>query len=160
MIKGPTIDVVRDFYEAFARKDGEGMAAAYGDDVRFSDPVFPDLRGERARAMWRMLCSRSKDLQVSYLIVDANEDEALVRWDAWYTFSKTGRPVHNVVHSVLKLRENRIVQHEDEFDFWRWSRQALGAPGWALGWTPWLRKKIRAEAGIALDAFLNPRTKP
>lgn len=154
MIKGPTIDVVRDFYEAFARRDGEKMAATYDDGIQFSDPVFPSLKGDEARGMWRMLCSRSKDLQVSYTIVDANEDEALVRWDAWYTFAKTQRKVHNVVHSELKLRGNRIVLHADDFDFWRWSRQALGPAGWALGWTPWLRNKVRAEAGGALAAFL------
>lgn len=155
MIKGPTIDVVRDFYEAFARKDGEQMAATYADDVYFSDPVFPDLRGDQARAMWRMLCSRSKDLRISYTIVDANEDEAYVRWDAWYTFGATGRSVHNVVQSELKLRGNRIVSHVDDFDFWRWSRQALGPAGWALGWTPWIREKVRAQAGGALEQFLN-----
>ena len=30
---------------AFAARDPEGMAARYHDDVRFSDEVFPDLRG-------------------------------------------------------------------------------------------------------------------
>ena len=154
MTTGPTIDVVRDFYEAFARKDDRAMADAYGDDVRFSDPVFPELRGDRARAMWRMLCERSKDLRVSYTIVDATDDDALVRWNAWYTITTTGRPVHNVVHSTLKLRGGRIVDHVDEFDFWRWSRQALGPAGWALGWTPWLRDKIRTQAGGALNAFV------
>jgi ketosteroid isomerase-like protein len=69
--------------------------------------------------MWRMLCARAEDLRVSYTIVDANEEEALVRWNAWYTFRATGRPVHNVVHSTLKLRAGRIVEHVDAFDFWR-----------------------------------------
>lgn len=154
MIKGPTIDTVREFYEAFARRDGEFMAKTYSDQVKFSDPVFSELRGNQARAMWRMLCSRSKDLKVSYTIVDAQEDEAFVRWDAWYTFAKTKRSVHNIVHSRLKLEGAQIVEHADDFDFWRWSRQALGPTGWALGWTPWLQNKVRAEAAGALEAFV------
>jgi len=157
MIKGPTIDTVREFYEAFARRDGEKMAASYADDVKFSDPVFPELHGDKARAMWRMLCSKSKDLKVSYTIVDVDEDVATVRWHAWYTFSATKRSVHNVVHSRLTLRDNNIVEHLDDFDFWRWSRQALGPSGWALGWTPWLRDKVRAQAGGALDAYVGGR---
>ena len=31
-------DLIRSFYEAFSRRDAEGMVASYADDVRFSDP--------------------------------------------------------------------------------------------------------------------------
>ena len=30
---------------------------------------------------------------------------------------------------------------------------APGAPGWLLGWTPALRKKVRAQAAANLKAF-------
>lgn len=36
----------------------------------------------------------------------------------------------------------------------RWSRQALGAPGYLLGWTPTLRHKVRAQDGASLARFL------
>ena len=32
--------------------------------------------------------------------------------------------------------------------------QALGAPGYLLGWTPLLRNKVRAQAGASLRSFL------
>ena len=50
-----------------------------------------------------------------------------------------------------------ILRHRDRFDFWGWSRQALGAPGWLLGWTPLLRNKVRAQAGARLRGFLEKR---
>jgi len=50
--------LVREFYRAFAARDAEAMGRCYHADVAFSDPVFPMLRGEDARDMWRMLLSR------------------------------------------------------------------------------------------------------
>ena len=49
----------------------------------------------------------------------------------------------------------RIVKHRDSFDFWKWSRQALGAPGVLLGWTPFLRGKVRGTANANLRRFLD-----
>lgn len=40
------------------------MAACYAPDVRFSDPVFGELRGAQAGDMWRMLAERATDLRV------------------------------------------------------------------------------------------------
>ena len=57
--------LVREFYARFAARDAEGMAACYHPDVAFSDPVFPMLRGEEARDMWRMLLARAADLEVT-----------------------------------------------------------------------------------------------
>ena len=45
-------------YAAFARRDAEAMAACYADDASFSDPAFPDLRGEPVRDMCRILIAR------------------------------------------------------------------------------------------------------
>ena len=47
-----------------------------------------------------------------------------------------------------------ITRHTDRFDFWRWSRQALGAPGLLLGWSPFLRAKVRGQAAASLRRFL------
>jgi ketosteroid isomerase-like protein len=141
------------FYTAFAARDGERMAACYADDVSFSDPAFPDLKGEAARDMWRMLVSRGKDLRVEHQIVEATAGRVRVRWQAWYTFSGTGREVHNDIHAELEVREGRIVRHRDEFSFPRWARQALGPAGLLLGWTPFLKRKVQAQAALALEKF-------
>jgi hypothetical protein len=47
-----------------------------------------------------------------------------------------------------------IVSHHDSFDFWRWSRQALGAPGLLLGWSPVLRNQVRKQANTSLRKYL------
>lgn len=143
------------FYAAFAKRDAEAMAACYADDVQFSDPAFPDLKGEAARDMWRMLCARGKDLRIEHRAIDVTTDGSVVRtrWDAWYTFSGTGRQVHNQITARMTVRDGKIVSHRDDFDFHAWARQALGAPGLLLGWTPMLKRKVQQQAGRALDKF-------
>ena len=46
--------LIERFYEAFDRGDGEAMEACYAPAIEFSDPVFPDLKGGQAGAMWRL----------------------------------------------------------------------------------------------------------
>ena len=145
------------FYTAFAARDAEAMAACYADDATFSDPVFPELRGEAVRDMWRMLCARGKDLRVQHELLEADATHALVRWHAWYSFTGTGRSVHNVVMSRLELRDGKIVTHRDRFNFHRWARQALGPPGLLLGWAPFLRRKVQQQAAVALARFCEQR---
>ena len=150
----PNEALLRRFYESFARLDGEAMAACYAPDVRFSDPVFPDLQGDRAGAMWKMLTGRAKDLKVEASGFRADDRTGEAHWEAWYSFSATGRKVHNIIDARFEFRDGLIVRHDDTFDFWRWSRQALGVPGVLLGWSPMLRNKVRAQAAKGLDLFL------
>jgi hypothetical protein len=142
------------FYEAFQRRDATAMAACYHREIHFSDAVFPDLRGPQAGAMWAMLCARGKDLRVEPSRITADDARGSARWDAWYTFSGSGRPVHNVIDASFAFRDGLIVGHEDRFDFWRWSRQALGPAGLLLGWTPFLRAKVRAQAARSLATWM------
>ena len=130
------------------------MARCYHDDVRFEDPAFGELRGEQARGMWRMLCARAQDLSIEASAIEADDVQGRARWDAHYTFSQTGRRVHNRVDAAFGFRDGRICEHRDHFGFWRWSRQALGAPGVLLGWTPWLQQKVRRQARANLERFL------
>jgi hypothetical protein len=78
-------------------------------------------------------------------------------WDARYTFSKTGRSVLNRIDASFMFKGGKIVRHVDRFPFWRWSRQALGATGLVLGWTPIVRRAVRREAALQLDAWLAKR---
>ena len=56
--------------------------------------------------------------------------------------------------ATFVLRDGKIVEHEDVFSFWRWSRQALGVPGVLMGWTPMLKNKVRGAAGKQLERYL------
>lgn len=148
-------ETIERFYRAFQQRDGEAMAACYHANATFRDPVF-ELQGARIGAMWKMLCSRGADLRIEFANVAADDSSGSADWQAWYTFSGTGRHVHNIIHARFHFVDGLIAGHVDDFDFWRWSRQALGPAGLLLGWTPMVRAKVRAEAARALDRFASP----
>ena len=75
------------------------------------------------------------------------------RWKAHYTFSQTGRPVVNDVRARFRFEDGLIADHHDDFNFHRWSRQALGPVGLLLGWTPLVRSKVRRMAAGRLAQF-------
>lgn len=148
----PNEALITRFYQAFQKRDAAGMAACYHADIHFSDPVFPELRGPQAGAMWHMLCSRAQDLRVEFNQVSADDARGRAHWEAWYPFSATGRRVHNVIEARFEFRDGLIVRHEDQFDFHRWASQALGITGRLLGGTAFLQNKIRAKAATGLNA--------
>ena len=148
------VALLDEFYAAFARLDGVAMAQCYAPDATFSDPVFVGLRGEQPGGMWRMLTSRAKDLTVDLVSRDADETSGTAHWVAHYQFAQTGRPVVNDVHSRFRFVDGLIAEQVDEFDFHRWSRQALGLPGLLLGWTPMLRRSVQGKARAGLDKYL------
>jgi ketosteroid isomerase-like protein len=142
------------FYGAFAGRDHEAMAACYVPDARFTDPVFRDLEGDEVRAMWQMLCERGRDLELSHSDVHTEGDRGSARWVADYTFSGTGRPVHNEIEASFRFRDGLIAEHTDSFDLWLWARQALGTTGLLLGWSPPVPNQIRGQARDNLAEFI------
>jgi ketosteroid isomerase-like protein len=151
---------IENFYNAFARLDPDAMAPCYADDVAFDDEVF-SLRGKaQVMGMWRMLCTGTKDKgadvwRLRFGDVKADGATGSAHWDAHYRFSATGRLVDNSIDARFEFGDDgRIVRHRDSFDFWRWSRQALGTPGLLLGWSPMLRTKVRERAGRNLRRFM------
>jgi ketosteroid isomerase-like protein len=150
-------ELIQRFYAAFNEHDGDAMAACYAPDAHFSDPVFTDLRGAEPGAMWKMLTSRADDLRVDLAEHEASGDSGSARWIAHYTFTRTGRSVVNDVRAKFLFRDGCIAEHTDNFSFWAWSRQALGASGMALGWSPIVRHAVRKQARADLDRFIaNP----
>jgi ketosteroid isomerase-like protein len=151
------LDLLDRFYAAFARHDGAEMAACYAPDATFTDPVFTDLRGREPGAMWLMLTERSSDLEVDLVDRAAAGDTGSAHWVARYTFGKTGRPVVNDVRSAFRFHDGLIAEQRDDFDLYRWTRQALGPLGLALGWTPLVQRGVRSKARAGLDRFLAGR---
>ncbi len=144
------MSLLHTFYTAFAQRDHAVMAGCYHAEARFSDPVFPDLDANGVKAMWRMLLSGDTDLCISFTVLKEDERGGRVRWEAFYTFSRSRRKVHNIITSEFTFKDGLIHTQRDRFGFWRWSRQALGLPGLFLGWSPALRSKVQAMAGARL----------
>ena len=146
--------LITSFYEAFQERDYTRMIDCYHPSVHFSDPVFTDLRGNDAKAMWHMLCERGTDLEVTFRDVQAGDNEGRSHWEARYTFSKGSRHVHNVVEASFAFQDGLIIRHTDAFDLWRWTRMAIGPAGTALGWSGPFQNKVRATAMGGLRKFI------
>ena len=156
----PNQQTIESFYSAFARLDADTLGRCYAQDAVFEDEVF-NLRGQREiSGMWHMLCeatqAKGRDVwKLEYRDVQADADSGSDHWDAYYRFSATGRMVHNSIDAKFGFNpQGLIAAHRDRFDFWGWSRQALGAPGLLLGWTPMLRNKVRGQAAGNLKKYL------
>lgn len=156
----PNALLIQEFYAALDAHDAGRMLACYGPGMRFSDPVFPCLRGEEVRAMWGMLCARGKDLRVTASRIEADDLTGGAHWDAGYTFSGTGRIVHNQIAASFQFHEGRIVEHTDQFDLWRWAGMALGLKGRLLGWLPQVQGAVRRQADASLRAWMKKAGAP
>ncbi|MDR5775314.1 MULTISPECIES: nuclear transport factor 2 family protein [unclassified Caballeronia] len=148
-------ELIERFYRAFQERDAEGMAACYAPDIRFQDPAFGLLHGREVGDMWRMLLGRAADFSLTVDEIRSIGQTASAVAIARYTYSATGRPVVNRIESRFAIRDGFIVEHIDTFDLWRWSRQALGASGLLLGWTPRMRATIQKKARRALSDYRN-----
>jgi len=146
--------VLESLYTALRARDHQGMAALYHPEATFEDEVFR-LRGKEIGAMWHMLCSRGKDLELTFDRIHSDRPgHASAHWKPVYTFSTSGRKVHNRIDTEIELKDGKIWKQRDRFNFWRWSSQALGVPGLLLGWSPLLRKKVGATANKSLRTFM------
>ena len=152
-------DLITKFYDAFSRLDAEGMAACYHKDITFEDPAFGTLKGEKAGNMWRMLCQsqKGKDFVVTFSGVTASGDKGNARWEAKYTFSKTGRKVHNKIVAHFEFSDGKIINHTDQFDLKSWAKQAMGFKGALLGGTGFFKKKLHEQTNGMLAKFEKQR---
>lgn len=143
------------FYEAFQKHDAAAMSSLYHPDARFSDPVFQNLDQKEVQGMWHMLIERSNgNLEIEFHSLMGDDQMAQCTWEAKYQFSKTKRDIHNVIHSTMEFKDGLILKHTDQFDFWRWSKMALGTSGVLLGWSPMVKNKVRKMAIASLRSYL------
>jgi ketosteroid isomerase-like protein len=147
--------LIKRFYTAFQRTDYATMQDCYSEDAIFNDPAFGILTDGRVKDMWEMLCKNARDFSLTFGDIELLDEEyATCKWTARYTFSKTGRPVVNAIKAYMRIQNGKITEHTDHFDIWKWSRQALGLPGVLLGWSGFMKSKIRNNAIANLNKFV------
>lgn len=151
--------LIKKFYTCFNQRDYNCMNSAYHPEVTFYDPVFENLNAAEVKAMWEMLTKRAEDLRVtvSNIQIDAAEKYGSCQWEAEYTFSATGRKVINNVKANFKFQDGLIIEHMDDFDLWKWSKQALGISGLLLGWSGFVQTPIRKKAKQGLRKFMETK---
>ncbi|MEO8585276.1 MAG: nuclear transport factor 2 family protein [Acidobacteriota bacterium] len=142
------------FYEAFARRDGDAMAAMYARDATFEDPVFR-LTGSDIGKMWIGLTRGAKDFSVQFTVAKAGPGTGIVDWTARYLFGGK-RPVVNVIVSEIEMQDGLIVRQKDTFDFPRWAAQALGLPGMLFGRMAWMRRSVSKSGAARLGVPAKP----
>ncbi len=146
--------LIETFYTGLSELNADKMISCYHKDVLFEDPGFGKLKGDRAKSMWRMLCKNAKNFKVEYSRVEANQHNGKANWEAWYTFSKTGRPVHNIIDAQFEFKDGKIIKHTDHFNIHKWASQAMGWKGKLLGGTGFFRKKLVEQTNKMLDKFI------
>ena len=152
--------IIEKFYTALNNSDGPTMVSCYHDDVVFKDPAFGILKGERAKAMWLMLCKsqNGKGFKVEFSEIKANDTSGSAHWEAFYTFSQTGRKVHNKIDASFKFKDGLIIEHTDEFDLHKWAKQAMGIKGIFFGGMQFFKNKLQGKTNALLDQFLKEKS--
>lgn len=147
-------ETILKFYTAFSNGDARQMCECYHSNAKFSDPIFESLKGEDVCIMWQMLLEKSKgNININFSEIDADKNSGSARWIASYNFSKTNRKVVNSVYAQFKFKDGLILKHTDDFDIWKWVKQALGWKGFLFGWTGYLQKKIQNQALSSLNDY-------
>jgi len=145
---------IHKFYTAFANANATEMCECYHPEVQFRDPAFGLLKGKEVCQMWKMLIERSKgNLKIEFSELKANEHLGSALWVASYNFSKTNRKVVNTIAAKFHFKDGLIIKHFDDFNLWKWTKQAFGIVGFLLGWTGFFQKKIQEQARISLKNY-------
>lgn len=150
----PNAQLIETFYTAFQSRNADGMCACYHHEITFTDPAFGTLHGVQATSMWQMLVGRSKDLQITFSNVQADDKRGSAHWEAKYSFGSKRRPVHNIIEAEFVFKDGLIYQHTDRFNIWKWSSMALGVAGMLLGWSPFIQSAVRKNALGGLNAYM------
>ncbi len=152
----PNEQTIRDFYQHFAQKDHQKMSEAYADNAVFLDEMFTLEGIKEVAGMWQMLCqAASEDFRVVCTKAQANDTEGSAEWEAFYTFSVTGRKIHNRLKAKFQFENGKIKFHQDTFSFWKWASQAFGLMGFLLGGTSFFKKKVRTQINERLKKFIH-----
>jgi hypothetical protein len=147
--------IITKFYDALAAGNTSKCLNATT-TVKFRDPIFGSLNANEVSKMWEMLIIRSSgNLKNKAFRCKINEYNGTALWIASYNFSKNKKPVVNRISAQFYFQDGLIIRHTDDFDIWKWSKQALGLTGYLFGWTGFMQNKIHTNAILSLRKYQN-----
>ena len=86
--------------------------------------------------------------------ISFDEKSGKAKWEAFYTFSQTGKKVHNKISASFEFKDGLIVKHTDDFNLHTWAKQAMGIKGLVLGGTSFFKNKLHEKTNALLDKFI------
>ncbi|MCK5781380.1 MAG: nuclear transport factor 2 family protein [Flavobacteriales bacterium] len=145
--------LIAKFFEGLKQQDLDMMLSCYHENIIFSDPAFGILRKEKVFTMWKKILKEPRDLRIEYSSIEADEENGSAKWEAWYSFSVTGKLVHNKIESRFVFKDNLIAEQHDSFFLRKWAAQAFGLKGRLIGGTSYFRERIQHFTMKALERF-------
>ncbi|WP_342269364.1 nuclear transport factor 2 family protein [Spiroplasma endosymbiont of Aspidapion aeneum] len=152
-----TKQIINEFYSAFKKGDYQKMNSLYGEDIIFNDSIFKDLDYLQVTSMWEMLLSKKEEskFSIEYEVLLDHNDEYYVMWSAHYLFGPKRRKVSNIVKSEMVIKDKKIALHTDVFDFYKWSKQAIGIASILFGKRKFFHNKICSVANKNLMNYIS-----
>ncbi len=134
------------FYDAFSAANIDVLKQLYDKKLIFNDNIFVNLDYNETISMWSSLLVGNKNMSIKYEIKKYSEKYVEVEWIADYLFTSTNRNVKNIILAKMEIDQGKIINHTDNFDFYKWSQMAFGITGVLIGWTSFFKNKVRTEA--------------
>ncbi|WP_418263050.1 nuclear transport factor 2 family protein [Flavobacterium faecale] len=145
---------IHQFYSILSAGDTASLSEFYAPDVKFRDPIFGLLTGKDVFAMWTMLIEKGKgNLHIKLSDTKADDYLGATQWTATYTYGPNNNKVVNTIQANFHFKDGLIIKHTDDFDIWKWSKQALGFKGFLFGWTGYMQHKIHKKALESLRKY-------
>jgi hypothetical protein len=146
--------IISKLYTAMANGETLTIEECYAPSVKFYDPVFGVLKGNDVSLMWKMLLQSARGkIKMNYTIIKSTEYVGSTRLTIVYNFGKNNRKIENIIHSEFHFKDGLIIKQNDDFDIWKWSKQAFGLSGVLFGWTGYMQKKINEKALLSLKKY-------
>ncbi len=143
------MSAVNTFFRAYAKADPVLIGQCLHQQISFSDPLFPDLRGARALLRWHWLLRQTQDLSVQHQVIFADDRKAQLKVNVSYSWH--GRQVNLPVLTTLTIWDDLIVRHVDEYSYYEYAKQAQGLAGRVLGALPMAQSAVQRRALQAVD---------
>lgn len=106
-----------------------------------------------------MLLTRSKDLTLTYSNIETTEKSGSAKWEAVYTFSKTGKKIINSIQAEFEFKEGKIIKHTDSFNLNKWFLNAFGWKGYLFIAIPFFQFKFKKKVRQTLESFIAHQSK-
>jgi hypothetical protein len=149
----PNQAAVNLFLGAQKDRDPIRLQNAVREDVVLQDPLFGELKGAQAFAMWQMLW-RFREYSVTVDEQAASPTEGKAEWRQTYNLPATRRMILNKVTSSFTFYDRRISAITDKWSLYGYARMGQGALGLLLGWLPPFQETMRQAALERLTLFI------